>query len=139
MTGVEATGMPIGDIITQFGFAGLIFIAFMFLLKWVLKHQDNILINQIKILDDAKLERVAWQTLFSSLKDCITSHVESTKADILQFKEADRFQREEHDKMLEQHQNMIDTLVNINQALQKCQANLEEQGKTLARLNGFHK
>ena len=130
MTGAEATGMPVGDIITQFGFAGLIFIAFMFLLKWVLKTQE-------KILTDAKEERASWQTVMNNFQ----KNIETTSVQASEFHkqvtEAHSYQREEHNKILEGLNNVCNGIKGHTDCLDKMKENLEEQGKTLARINGY--
>lgn len=136
-TAVVASGMPVGDIITQFGFAGLIFIAFMFLLKWVLKHQDNILASQLKILDDSKTERANWQTIMIGYQKTI----EQTSAQASEFHkqvtEAHNYQREEHAKTLEGLNTLCITVRESKDCLNQIKENLGEQGKVLARINGF--
>lgn len=126
------------NILTQFGVAGLIFLAFMFLLKWVLKTQDRIIENQVKVLEAADRERIAWQLVISTLKDSIIQYNTNLTERAIEFREAGKVAREQHNKQLEQHQLQIDALDTLNKVLEQCRNNLEEQGKVLARINGKH-
>ena len=73
----------------QWGCGILIFVAFMFLLKWVLKHQE-------KILEDAKEERINWQDIVGKISKEIETHTNHAKEFQNYVKEAHRYQREEH-------------------------------------------
>ena len=90
-----------------FGFGILIFIAFMFLLKWVLKQQDRILKN-------AEEERKVWQTLTSAFQSSIAESNQRAQANHEQNVEAHKYQREEHQKMINQLDGITLTLVRLN-------------------------
>ena len=59
-------------ILSNFGVAGLIFAAFMVLLRWVLK-------QQAKLLDDAKEERQIWQKMVDAQKDALITHTHAAR------------------------------------------------------------
>lgn len=119
-------------LIPQIGFGGVIFTAFMFLLKWVLKTQE-------KILDNSKEERVTSQSVvqgfLKTLEQMNIQFSESHK----QTAEAHNYQRTEHDKMLEGLNNVCLVTKQHADCLEKIKDNLDEQGKILVRINGFKK
>lgn len=118
------------DLFTQLGFGSIIFVAFMFLLKWVLKTQE-------KILDNSKEERatslIVVQGFLKTLEQISIQSNEFHK----QVTEAHAYQRNEHEKMLEGLNNLCTNTQQNSICLNKIQDNLQEQGKILSRINGY--
>ena len=123
-------GFSIPEIITQFGFAGLIFVAFMFLLKWVLRTQET-------VLADAKEERASWQTIMSNYQRSLEATSIQAAEFHKQVTEAHGYQREEHGKVLEGLSKLCVVAQTNSDCLTKIKDNLAEQGQALARINGF--
>jgi len=117
-------------LIPQLGFGGVIFTAFMFLLKWVLKTQE-------KILDNSKEERVGThlvqQGFLKTLEQLNIQSCEFHK----QVQDSHSFQRSEHDKMLDGLNNICIVTKQHAECLDKIQRNLDEQGRVLVRINGY--
>ena len=95
--------------IKDLGVAGLIFIPFLFLLRWVLAEMKLILEREFT-------ERNQWAGIIRGFQDSINEHTAQAKIFSEGVVEAHRFQRAEHEKMID---------------------NLDEQGKVLARINGY--
>lgn len=91
----------------ELGMTAIVFIPFMFLLKWVLQEVSAILKRECE-------ERVAWQNIISNFQISQTQLGEQHRAFMEQVSEAHRFQREEHKAMADEHQQMIETLGRIN-------------------------
>lgn len=125
-------GIEIGKIITQFGFSGLIFAAFMVLLKWVLKQQE-------KILENAKEERITSQKMIQSFQISIEQLSTSNKESHSAMAEANKYQREEHIKMMEGLNDICNVSSSNAKCVEKVKENLEEQGRILTRINGYKK
>jgi hypothetical protein len=125
-------GLEIGKIITQFGFAGLIFVAFMFLLKWVLKQQET-------ILEDSKAEREISNKTIQTFQISIAELSATNKDSHDAIGEAHKYQRDEHIKMMEGLNNITNAATNNTNCLEKIKENLQEQGNILVRINGFKK
>jgi len=126
----QAVDVDWGTLIPQLGFGGVIFLAFMFLLKWVLKTQE-------KILDNAKEERASGQVVISGyLKAIEQMNVQSSEFH-KQVTEAHSFQRHEHEKLIEGINNVCMIAKQNSEVLNKIKENLDEQGKVLARINGY--
>lgn len=84
-----------------------IFMAFFYLLKWVLKTQE-------KILDHAAEERKSWQLLFDKNNRAIDEHIIQSRTAHETTSEAHKFQREEHSKLAEQLNEITSALGRIN-------------------------
>lgn len=128
------------EIVGQWGFGLLFFVAFMFLLKWVLKTQSEILKN-------AKEEREQWQKVISKFNSELEAHSSDAREYHRQVAEAHRYQREEHKDMIgvlgaikngieigqvhrsEEHQTIIDTS-------RQLMTNCVECSKAIARIGG---
>lgn len=65
-----------------------------FILKWMMKLHD-------KVMADSKEERVAWQTLILSLSEKINEHTAQAKGFHDIVNEAHKFQKEEHERMID--------------------------------------
>ena len=126
----DGIGISVGELITQFGIGGLIFLAFMFLLRWVLKTQEKILI-------DARDERQSWQTIISTHQTNLTSLNNAQREIISQMSEAHRYQRDEHKEMIDNLKGICMTVKEIQDLTQNSCQILTEHGKTLARINGY--
>jgi hypothetical protein len=75
------------------GVAGLIFVPFFFLLRWLLQ--------EVKlILERESIERKDWQVIIRGFQDCLNSHTAQAQAFHESVAEAHRFQREEHKEMI---------------------------------------
>ena len=117
-------------LIPQLGFGGVIFVAFMFLLKWVLKTQD-------KVLDNSKEERVTNQLVVQGfLKQLEQMNIQSSESH-KQTTEAHNYQRGEHEKFMDEMSNVIFMTKQNSDCLIKIKDNLDEQGKVLLRINGY--
>jgi hypothetical protein len=117
-------------LIPQLGFGGVIFVAFMFLLKWVLKTQD-------KVLDNSKEERATSQLVVQGfLKTLEQMNIQSSESH-KQVTEAHNYQRAEHEKLMESLSEVCFTSKQNSDCLEKIKNNLDEQGKVLVRINGF--
>jgi hypothetical protein len=77
----------------ELGFAGLIFIPFFFLLKWVLEETSRILARECE-------ERAKWLLIVQGFQQSITAHTEQANS--------------AHEKMNAEHQQMIECLGRIN-------------------------
>lgn len=121
--------MTEANILTQFGIAGLLFVAFMFLLKWVLKTQD-------KILADAKEERTTWQNVISNYQAAITQISVQSSEFHKQVSDAHTFQRGEHEKIINGLNTVCINAQKHTDVLDQIKENLEEQGQVLLRING---
>lgn len=117
-------------LIPQVGFGGIIFVAFMFLLRWVLKTQEIILTN-------AKDERAASQIVIQGYLKVLEQMSIQSNEFHKQVTEAHNYQRNEHEKMLEGLNNVCITTQQHRECLEKIKSNLEEQGKVLVRINGL--
>jgi len=128
-TTVSNAAVEWGTLIPQLGFGGVVFVAFMFLLKWVLKTQE-------KILDNSKQERDTSQSVvqgfLKTLEQMNIQFNESHK----QVTEAHNYQRSEHEKMIESLNNVCMYTKQNSDCLEKIKDNLEEQGRVLVRING---
>ena len=113
----------------QFGAASLIFAAFMFLLRWVLKTQD-------KILDDAKEERKLSQDVMISYQKTLEQMNMQAGELHRQVTEAHAYQRSEHEKMIEGISSICTLSQQHGKCLEQITHNLDEQGKILLRING---
>jgi len=98
------------EILGQWGFGVLFFVAFMFLLKWVLKQQEG-------ILKSAEEERKSWYTVMSHFSDELEKHTISAREYHNQVAEAHRYQREEH-------KDMIGVLLSIKNGIETSQTSL---------------
>jgi len=125
-----SNGTELMKIIPQLGVGGLFFVAFMFLLKWVLKTQE-------KILDSSKEERCTSQTVIQGFLKILEQMSMQITENQKQVTEAHNYQRAEHQKMIEEL-NMICLISQQHEnCLEKVKDNLEEQGRVLARINGL--
>ena len=77
----------------ELGFAGLIFIPFFFLLKWVLQEISKILVRECE-------ERAKWLSLVQGFQQGLTEHTEQSNS--------------AHSQMNKEHQQMIECLGRIN-------------------------
>lgn len=127
---ITTTSGEIPYLITQYGLGGLIFAAFMFLLKWVLKQQE-------KILDGSKDERMQSQTVIQGYQKTLDQMNIQSGEFHKQVTEAHNYQRNEHEKMLEGLNNVCLVTRQHADCLTKIKDNLDEQGKALARINGY--
>ena len=82
------------NLLSQFGVAGLMFGGFMFLLKWVLKLKERILI-------DAKEERVASLSIIKDFQSSIDTALNALKKEQEQGAETIILTRDQHQKILE--------------------------------------
>ena len=131
-TAIQATHVDWGTVISQLGFGGVIFAAFMVLLRWVLRTQE-------KILDSSREERVTAQLVnHGYLKSIEQMNIQSSEFH-KQVTDAHTFQRSEHEKMLEGLNKVCIINQQHSDCLEKVKENLEEQGKALLRINGFKK
>lgn len=98
---------------SQYGFNGIVTATLFFivwrLLVWVMKWVD-------KQDDRHNKERETWLEIISTMKQLIDLHNQNSVENRNANAEAHKYQREEHEKMME---------------------NLGEQGKVLARINGY--
>jgi len=129
-TAVTTVGIDWVTLIPQVGFGGIIFAAFMFLLKWVLKTQE-------KILDNSKEERDASQSVIQGYLKALEQMNVQVSDNHKQVTEAHGYQRAEHEKMLQGLDNVCFISEQNAKCLEKIKDNLEEQGKALARINGI--
>jgi hypothetical protein len=129
------------NLITQFGVAGLIFAAFMFLLKWVLKTQD-------RILSDAKEERLVAIENMRIFQKNIEQINENWRKEQEQSNQYIDHARAEHNKIMESTTNACNHLIEFRKEMidvndarrrehERIIANLDEQTKILVRINGF--
>lgn len=99
----------------EFGLSGLmigaIILLLWFIVKWVLEHTKELLAQQAK-------ERECWATIIEKHNEALQKIVSSIDKHDEKAEERGRYVRSEHEKMM---------------------SNLEEQGKVLARINGFKK
>lgn len=95
--------------VKDLGTAGLIFIPFFFLLRWLLQEVKLILEREVA-------ERNQWAGIIRGFQDSINEHTLQSKTFHDSVAEAHRQQRLEHEKMI---------------------ANLGEQGQVLKRINGY--
>lgn len=131
-TSTNIVNNEIGVLIHQLGFGGLIFTAFMFLLKWVLKTQE-------KILDNAREERVSAQKVNEGyLKTIEQINIQSGEFH-KQVTEAHNYQRTEHEKILEGLNKACLMNQQYGDCLEKIKDSLVEQGRVMARINGYKK
>jgi hypothetical protein len=122
--------MPIDmNLVTQFGVAGLIFIAFMFLLKWVLKTQD-------KILTDAKEERGTHLELLRGFTRILETIMATSQNFQQQVTEAHGYQRAEHKEIMENQTKTCANLIELNKTCEELLDGAREQSKILMRING---
>jgi hypothetical protein len=102
-------------------------IALISILYLVVKH---VLKSQDKILEMATTQNEGWQK-------AIGEHTAQAKQFHDSVIEAHRYQREEHkegnNKLIEQSV----MFANMIKLIEKISANLDEQGKTLTRINGY--
>lgn len=77
----------------QFGVGSLFFIAFLILLRWVLNQQS-------KIMDTHNKEREQWQEIFRTVNETMKDKMVESKSFYEQSKEADRYQRAEHERIM---------------------------------------
>jgi len=117
-------------IISQVGFGGIIFGAFMFLLKWVLKTQE-------KILDNSKEERATSQSVVQGFLKTLEQINITSNEYHKQSTEAHAYQRAEHEKIMDGLNNVCVTTRQHAECLEKIKQNLDEQGKVLLRINGY--
>ena len=82
------------QVVVQYGFAIPLFISCVFLLRWILKQQE-------KILDQARDERIHWQSTISSLQQSIEDHTSTSIAFREQVHQAHKYQREEHKGLMD--------------------------------------
>ncbi len=114
----------------NYGFTSLFFIAFMFLLKWVLKTQE-------KILDTAKEERAYSQMVIQGfLKTIEQMNIQSNEFH-RQVTEAHSYQRNEHNKVIEGLSNITAITQKYTSCLENIKCNLEEQYKILLHINEY--
>lgn len=96
----------------EFGLIGVIFGAIFtllfFIVKWTLSTTKD-------ILNQAASERKVWQEIVVKLNSTMDNQVLRAQEFYNQTNEAHKYQRSEHEKMID---------------------NLQEQGKVLARING---
>lgn len=94
------------EVLGKYGIGGLMMIVLCFISYLIIKH---ILKQSDKILDSAMTAQKEWQR-------AIDEHTAQAKSFHDQVTEAHRYQKQEHEKMIE---------------------NLGEQAKVLARINGY--
>ena len=80
-------------LVMQLGFGVLIFVAFMFLLKWVVAYQDKLLAMANNLLAQASEQNRQWQK-------AIDAHTAQAIEFHKQVTEAHGFQRTEHERMI---------------------------------------
>lgn len=79
--------------VKELGIAGLIFVPFFFLLRWLLQ--------EVKlILERETAERNLWAAIIRGFQDNISEHTLQAKVFHESVIEAHRFQREEHKEMI---------------------------------------
>lgn len=122
------------NLITQFGLAGLMFMAFMFLLKWVLKTQD-------KILTTAEKERDASLFLIKSFQQAIDRTNELTTEQLKVSVSAIADAKREHEKIINTTDlncnNIKESRDEARKEHERILAIADEQLKILVRINGF--
>jgi len=127
------------DLVTQFGFAGLIFFGFMFLLRSTLKLKE-------KILNDAKEERLQWVTLVQQFQKTLDTQASDYRQYMLTITASfNRFQ-EEHKIILSATAECCSGLRELRKEFDSACTNrqrehekminvLDEQQKTLVSIN----
>lgn len=133
--------MTTRDLTAQFGFAGLIFLAFMFLLRTTLKLKE-------KILNDAKEERIQWVALIQQFQKTLDTQGSDYRQYMLTITGAfNRFQ-DDHKTMFEimeqcclglkeLRKQFDDACINRQHEHERMIDILDEQQKVLARINGY--
>lgn len=105
------------------GMAMALICIIILVIKHVLKSQD-------KILDMATVQNAGWQKVMDE-------HTSQAKEFHTQVSEAHKYQREEHKEQSSKLIEEVTMTCAMLKLIEKVSMNLEEQGKTLARINGY--
>jgi len=107
-------GLGIFRLFTQFGFAGLITALFFFLLRWVLKTQSEILKTAKEEREQWRKtiieERAKWEESMNMINKAMEKHTQGVDYLAQTNSEAHKFQKLEHERLIDTTKEISDTV-----------------------------